>query len=154
MSRWLVVLRLGCSGSPCGPETAVVARAVDGDTVVLSTGEKVRYLNVDAPETTQGHHDCFGVEAADFNASLVEGREVSLRYDGASCSDRYGRLLAWLSVDGVEVNRELVTRGLACALSVPPGGQGRDEEFSTLESEAKTARRGMWGACVATPCDG
>ncbi len=49
-------LLAGCSseGSSCGPSTGVVARVIDGDTIELETGERIRYLLVNAPETTGG----------------------------------------------------------------------------------------------------
>jgi micrococcal nuclease len=82
----------------------------------------------------------------------VAGKTVSLAYDEASCTDRFGRTLAYVTVDGVELNTELAKRGLACFLYVKPGGDARREEFATYEAEAKTNRTGMWGACSAIPC--
>ncbi len=76
----LVVLCACGSESACGPSGGVVSRVVDGDTVVLQTGERVRYLLVDTPESTGGKRECFGAEARDFNRSLVEGRVVRLTY--------------------------------------------------------------------------
>jgi micrococcal nuclease len=125
---------------------------VDGDTVVLQSGERVRYLLVDTPESTGGKHDCFGAESRDFNRSLVEGRVVRLTY-GEACTDRYGRLLAYVSVDGREVNSVLAQEGYACVLYVPPAGGSRRSEFQALESAARRARRGMWGQCTQVACD-
>jgi micrococcal nuclease len=130
----------------------VVARVVDGDTVVLQSGERVRYLLVDTPESTGGKHDCFGAESRDFNRSLVEGRVVRLTY-GEACTDRYGRLLAYVSVDGREVNSVLAQEGYACVLYVPPAGGSRRSEFQALESAARRARRGMWGQCAQVACE-
>ncbi|MFP2931643.1 thermonuclease family protein [Pyxidicoccus sp. 3LG] len=107
------------AGSPCGPDTGRVVEVIDGDTVVLEGGERIRYLLADAPESTGGATDCFGPEALAFNRGLVEGRQVTLAY-GEACSDRFGRLLAYVSVDGREVNTLLVERGHACVLHVPP----------------------------------
>lgn len=139
--------------SVCGPTTATVDRAVDGDTLELSDGKKVRLLLVDAPETTSGKNDCFGQQAAQFTADRVTGRTVQLSYDEASCQDRFGRVLAYVKVDGVELNTALVEQGLACVLYVAPAGQSRREEFETLVSQAKTSRVGMWGQCASVPCD-
>jgi micrococcal nuclease len=138
--------------SPCGPDSAVVETVVDGDTVVLADGRKLRLLLVDTPETTQGKSDCFGVEARAFTAAAVEGRTVALRYDAAACVDHFGRTLAYVSVSGRELNTQLVQQGFACTLFVSPGGAARAEEFATYESEAKTARIGMWGECSQIPC--
>ncbi|WP_233261830.1 thermonuclease family protein [Vitiosangium sp. GDMCC 1.1324] len=139
------------SESACGPGAGVVSRVVDGDTLVLQSGERVRYLLVDTPETTNGKHECFGSEARDFNRSLVEGRNVRLEY-GEACTDRYGRLLAYVSVDGREVNSLLAEGGYACVLYVSPAGRSRRAEFEALESSARQAGRGMWGTCSAVPC--
>lgn len=147
----LIVLCACGSESACGPSAGVVSRVVDGDTIVLQGGERVRYLLVDTPEITNGKHECFGAEARDFNRSLVEGRNVRLEY-GEACTDRYGRLLAYVTVDGHEVNSLLAERGYACVLYVSPAGGARRSEFEALESSAQRAGRGMWSACSAVPC--
>jgi micrococcal nuclease len=147
----LLVLVAACgSGSPCGPTEAKVDRVIDGDTIVLSSGEKIRYLLVDAPETTLGHDDCYGSNAAQFNSDLVLGKTVQLSYV-VECTDMYGRLLAYVSVDGQEVNKLMVERGYACVLHIPPDGDDRADEFKMYQLEAKTAMRGLWGACDPLP---
>jgi micrococcal nuclease len=137
--------------SPCGPERGFVSEVIDGDTIVLSSGERVRYLLVDTPESTRGKHECFGAEAQSLNRSLVEGRVVDLAY-GEACTDRYGRLLAYVFVEGQEVNAQLAARGHACVLYVPPAGESRRDDYKALEAAAKRARRGLWGACADVPC--
>ena len=64
--------------SRCGPASAVVVEVIDGDTVVLDTGEKIRYLMVDTPEITNGKSECFGPEARTFNQEYVLGQDVEL----------------------------------------------------------------------------
>jgi len=157
----LVALALaGCGGggddggaSTCGPTTAVAARVIDGDTIELDSGERIRYLLVDTPESTNGATDCYGQNAKQLNRDLVEGKPVTLRYDEAACTDRFGRLLAYVSVDGQEINRILVERGYACVLYIPPAGTDRDAEFEDLELRARSAGRGMWSACPVVTCD-
>lgn len=139
--------------STCGPSSAVVDRAVDGDTLELADGQKVRMLLVDAPETTSGKNDCFGQQAAQFTADRVTGKTVQLKYDEAGCRDRFNRLLAYVTVDGVELNKALAEQGLACTLYVAPAGMSRRDEFETYEAQAKTSRIGMWGQCTTVPCD-
>jgi micrococcal nuclease len=143
-----------CGGdtTACGPREATVERVIDGDTIVLSGDLRIRYLLVDAPEATGGRAACYGVNAAQFNADLVLGKTVELDYDGA-CLDSFGRTLAYVTVGGQDVNELLVERGYACVLHIPPGGDTRADEFTALEAAARTARRGLWGACAATPCD-
>jgi micrococcal nuclease len=142
----------GTTEPRCGATAGVVDRVIDGDTVVLTTGEKIRYLLVDAPEITNGHDDCYGANAAQVNRDLVLGKAVELG-DEAGCADAYGRRLAYVRVDGVDVNRRLVERGAACVLHLPPDGDDRVDEFLALQAEARAARRGLWGACPNHPCD-
>ncbi len=135
----------------CGPTRAFVDRVIDGDTVVLEDGERVRSLLIDAPETTGGEIECFGEEATRFKADLVLGREVELIYD-EQCRDRYGRLLAYLVVEGRDVSELFVERGFACVLHIPPNGADRVDHFRELEARARDEGRGMWGACLEVPC--
>ena len=149
----------GCGSGPapvdcggCGPCSATVARVVDGDTIELGDGNKVRYLLVDAPETTKGKSDCYGFEAAAFNTQSVSGMAVNLAYDPSQCRDVFGRLLAYVSVDGREVNSLLVERGYACVLFLPPAGTSREVEFKTLQASAKAGKAGVWGSCTPVTC--
>ncbi|HEY3435433.1 MAG TPA: thermonuclease family protein [Solirubrobacterales bacterium] len=134
------------------PETAVavVTRVVDGDTVELQLDgrtEDVRYIGVDTPETVKpgAPVDCFGPQASAFNHRLVEGRRVTLVFD-VELRDVYGRLLAYVYLGKRFVNAELVRRGLARTLNIPP-----DDRFAgrlkRLEIAASRAGRGLWGAC-------
>jgi micrococcal nuclease len=140
----------GCGGSPCGETEATVTRVIDGDTIELESGVRVRYLLVNAPETTNGHDDCYGQNAAQFNSDLVLNKTVHLSYD-EQCTDQYGRSLAYVTVDGQEVNSLLVQRGYACVLYIPPDGAARADEFMALQLDAKNARRGLWNACDPLP---
>lgn len=142
-----------CSdGSECGPSEGVVSRIVDGDTVELESGVVIRYLMINTPETTQGHDDCFGQQAVQFNRDLVEGKTVQLRYD-VECEDRFGRTLAYVSVNGQEVNTLMLERGYACLLHISPNGDDRLAEFKAIETAAKAANRGLWGVCDPIPCN-
>jgi micrococcal nuclease len=139
-----------------GPEevpaaaSAVVVRAVDGDTVEVRIGEgveDVRYIGVDTPETVKpgAPVECFGPRASAFNRALVEGRRVRLVF-GAERRDTYGRLLAYVYLGRRFVNAALVRRGLARTLTIPP-----NDRFAPLlrrlERRAARAGRGLWGAC-------
>lgn len=137
-------------GDACGPRRAVVRQVIDGDTIELESGERVRYLLVDTPESTT-QVECFGAEAAAFNRALVEGREVRLTYD-AECRDHYGRLLAYVEIEGESVNQALVAQGYACVLQIPPNGVALAPLYFELETRAVDERRGLWAACVDGPC--
>jgi micrococcal nuclease len=142
----------GGDDARCGATEAVVARIIDGDTIELADGERVRYLMVDTPETTGGASECFGANAVTFNTDLVLGKRVTLRHD-VECRDAFGRRLAYVAVNGQEVNTLMVERGYACVLHVPPSGDDRAAEFTALEDAARAARRGLWGACDPSPCE-
>jgi micrococcal nuclease len=145
-----LTLAAGCNPpSSAGVRAATVVRAIDGDTVELATGERIRYLMVDTPELSSD--DCFAEEARAFNADLVEGRDVELDYD-IEREDRYGRTLAYVTVDGEEINTRLVEAGYACVLHIPPNGEDRVLEFETIERTARTSGTGMWGACEEVAC--
>ncbi len=155
MKRFAITLALaacGSDGPECGVTSATVERVIDGDTIVLDNGDKVRYLLVNAPETTNGHDDCYGQNAATFNSDIVLGKQISLSYD-VQCKDRYDRWLAYVSVGGQEVNTLLVQRGYACVLHIPPDGDARYDEFKGYQDDAKAAGRGLWGACDPIPCN-
>ena len=130
--------------------TAYVTRVVDGDTIeVLLDGreEDVRYIGVDTPETVKPDTpvQCFGPQASRFNHALVEHRRVRLVFD-VERRDVYGRLLAYVYLGKRFVSAELVRRGLARTLTIPP-----DDRFAgrlkRLEIAAARAGRGLWGAC-------
>ena len=141
-----------------GPDGAVgageiattVTRVVDGDTVEVDLDgeiEDVRYIGVDTPESVAPGEpvECFGKRAAEFNRSLVEGRAVRLVL-GAETRDRYGRLLAYVFAGDLLVNAELLRRGYAQTLAIPPNID-RAERFDRLEQRAANAGRGLWSAC-------
>jgi micrococcal nuclease len=140
----------GAPASDCGPITGTVAQVIDGDTIELASGERVRYLMIDTPESTT-ETECFGPEAKELNQTLVEGREITLRYDEV-CTDIYDRLLAYVEVSGQEINKVMIERGYACVLHIPPNGDEVIDEYEALESEARTLDKGLWAACDPTPC--
>lgn len=151
LAGWLFAT--GCdAGSHCGPTEATVTRVIDGDTIELEGGETIRYLLVNTPETTGGKNECYGQNAVQFNTDLVLGKTVEITYD-TQCTDRFDRLLAYVSVSGQEVNTLLIERGYGCVLHIPPGGDDRADELEALEAAAKAAGRGLWGACDPIPCN-
>jgi micrococcal nuclease len=134
------------------PASAVgyVTRAVDGDTIEVRFGgdeEDVRYIGVDTPETVRPDTpvQCFGPQASKFNHALVEHRHVRLVF-GVERRDVYGRLLAYVYLDGRFVNAELIRRGLARTLTIPPNDRFATR-FERLQTAAARAGRGLWGAC-------
>lgn len=151
MTRAIVFLVLAAACTP-SPDTAVVTRVIDGDTIELAGGERVRYLMVNTPETTGGKNECYGSNAVQFNTDLVLNKSVTLRYD-VERTDQFGRTLAWVSVDDTEVNTKIIEQGFGCVLHISPNGDDRIAEFEALERAARTNRVGVWGACDPVPCN-
>lgn len=141
---------------PLQIESAQVTRVVDGDTIELSTGQKLRYIGIDTPETVhpQKGVQCFGAAASAENKRLVENKTVYLVKD-VSETDRYGRLLRYVylspeaSVSGM-VNALLVQGGFAKASSYPPDIT-HQKELQNLEAEARSTNRGLWSPECQTP---
>ena len=136
----VVLLLLPICGCISPPDTALVTQVIDGDTIVIEGGYKVRYIGIDTPEIDDG--EPFGMEALEANQELVEGKVVHLERD-VSQTDKYGRLLRYVYVDGIFVNAELVRLGLAEAKAYPPDTKYQ-EDLEELETEAKEAGWGMW----------
>lgn len=135
-----------------GPHSASarVIRAVDGDTLEVALDgrhEDVRLIGVDTPETVDPDAavQCFGPRASRFQHRLVEGRRVRLVF-GVERRDAYGRLLAYAYIGHRFINAELVRRGLARTLTIPPNDRYA-ARFRRLELAAARAGRGLWGAC-------
>lgn len=131
------------------PRWATIVAVLDGDTVVLDDGSKVRYLGVDTPEMDHetSRHECYAREAYERNKAWVLGRKVTLAYE-EPMRDEHGRLLAYVvTPERMVVNAELVRQGLAYVFR---GAQGFSKfpQFLALQREAVLARRGMHGACV------
>ncbi|QQS44272.1 thermonuclease family protein [Candidatus Roizmanbacteria bacterium] len=135
-------------------QRATVSRVIDGDTVELETGEKVRYIGVDTPETKHPNKpvQCFGREAAQKNKELVEGKEILLEKD-VSETDRYGRLLRYIYLPNPEatdeaifVNELLIEQGFAQVITYPP-----DVKYHPLllqaQQQAQSEEKGLWGSC-------
>lgn len=142
----------GVTGAPAGPAeaTALVTRVVDGDTVearIDGALEDIRYIGVDTPETVKPDTpvQCFGPRASAFNHRLVEGRRVRFVF-GTERRDIYGRLLAYAYLGPRFVNAELLRRGLARTLAIPPNTRFASR-FSRLESGAARDGVGLWGTC-------
>lgn len=128
----------------------LVRRVVDGDTIELETGEVVRYIGIDTPETVHPSKavQCFGKEASTKNKSLVEGKRVRLEKD-VSNTDKYGRLLRYVYIGDTFVNDFLVRQGYAYASSYPPDVKYQSQ-FRQAEQEARTNKRGLWASCPPT----
>ena len=143
----VLALLLTASVVSAGSLEGTVVRVVDGDTIHVRIGErveKVRYIGVNTPEV---HHprkgeEPGGREAMAMNRWLVDGRQVRLETDVRS-RDRYGRLLAYVWVGETMINAELVERGYAQVMTVPPNVR-HQALFVKLQRDARDADRGLW----------
>ena len=125
-----------------------VTRVIDGDTIELSNGKKVRYIGIDTPETvdTRKPVQCFGKEASKANKDLVLKKTVILKKD-VSETDKYGRLLRYVYLeDGTFVNLWLVKNGYASVYTYPPDIQ-HSEDFVAAQKDARNNKLGLWNAC-------
>ena len=122
----------------------VVSRVIDGDTILLNSGETVRLICIDTPETNEPGFQ----EAKDFLTGLVLNKNIKLVKD-TSETDRYGRLLRYLYLDDLFVNGAIVKAGYAETYRYPPDIALCDE-IEALEATAKAQKIGLW-ATQETP---
>jgi micrococcal nuclease len=139
----------GGAGSP--PETsfetptsknkqAQVTRIIDGDTIELENGTKIRYIGINTPEKDR----CFGTEATKHNSELVEGKTIQYETD-VQTLDRYGRTLAYVWVGDIFINDQLVLDGYAEAATYPPNIK-HVTRFTESEREARENNVGLWAS--------
>ncbi len=126
-----------------------VFRISDGDTLTLSTGEKVRFLQIDAPEISPA--ECYGVEAHKALVSLIGNSSITLEADSVSDDqDKFGRKLRYVKVGKTNLNLKLVQIGAA----TPYFYQGEKGKYATqilkAAENAKAKKLGLWKMCQNT----
>ncbi len=138
---------------------ALVTRVVDGDTLILETGERVRLIGIDTPEmhessklyrdSKKSQEDVsvikeMGRRSYNFTKRLIEGKKVRLEFD-VEKHDKYKRLLAYVYLkDGTFVNAKIVEEGYASLMTYPPNVKYVDL-FLALYRQARENKRGLWG---------
>ena len=141
-------------------EFMYVERVVDGDTLKLSGGERVRLIGVDTPElhysekllrdAARTGKDIKSIQelgriASEFTKSLCAGKRVRLEFD-VQRRDRYGRLLAYVYLeDGTFVNARILEEGFGQVMTIPPDVKYADY-FLKLQQTARNNKKGFWGA--------
>ena len=124
----------------CFGTTTKVARIIDGDTFETETGEKVRLIGINAPEIS----DLLGLEAKQYLADLIENKTVDLKSDNISNDrDRYQRLLRYVILGGVDINKKMVSDGFAFAYLKYKFSKSIDYEQAQLK--ARETNKGIWG---------
>ncbi|RJR32675.1 MAG: nuclease [Deltaproteobacteria bacterium] len=148
---YLLFLLAALSCFACGrapqapPQQARVVQVLDGDTLVLEGGARVRLLGIDAPEMEREGRpaEFLAHKAKAYLAQLTQGKVVRLEY-GPLRYDHYGRLLAHIVLgDGTLVEAALLRQGLAHVYLHPPNVRYR-EVLLAAQQEAMAARRGVW----------
>jgi endonuclease YncB( thermonuclease family) len=110
-----------CVPNTYPPETGIVVKVIDGDSIRVSIEGKVyevRYIGMNAPEYGDNEEDAARI-ATEENKKMVEGKTIQM-YRDVSNTDKYGRLLRYIFFDGIFVNKELVSGGYAEVRAYPP----------------------------------
>jgi endonuclease YncB( thermonuclease family) len=117
-------------------ETAMVSRAIDGDTLELADGRRVRLVGIDTPERDECGWAAAGAELA----RMVDGAAVQLVSVPNKDTDRYGRLLRYIDVDGRDAGMELIRAGLAIARYDSRDGYGaHPREAAYVQTDISSA---------------
>ncbi len=153
----LLVVLTGCSQehltskpAPIGTTYAHVDRDVDGDTIKVTmhdgTKETIRFLLVDTPETVKPRTPIqpWGNEAHAFTKKELEGKDVQLEIDPKNKRDRYGRLLAYVWINGKDFNLTLVKDGYARVAYVSRKTAPHLQEFNDAQSKARARHLLIW----------
>lgn len=139
LSLVLLTLLLPVIGTAATAETIIgkVVGVHDGDTLTLlddaETQIKVRLAEIDAPES----HQPYGSRAKQELSGLAFGRSATVQMQDI---DRYGRTVGRVTVDGVDVNAEMVRRGAAWVYRK----YAKDQSLFTIEEQARDAKAGLW----------
>lgn len=125
-----------------------VERVVDGDTIVISyknKSERVRFIGINTPESVHSdpsRNTPEGIIASQFTKDLLTDKYVEIELDVEE-RDKYGRILAYVYLDGEMVNKTLLKEGYAQVATYPPNVKYVDE-FVELEREARDNQVGLW----------
>jgi len=131
-----------CAPQQCAPATGpaaiTVTRVIDGDTIDVSTGERVRLIGMDAPEAGA----CGAMEATNALNVLIGGQAVALTAGARDDRDRYGRLLRYVETAGVDAGRTMIEQGYAVARYDSRdgfGGHPREADYVALDAATGNA---------------
>ena len=137
-------------GAPTAYAASNVSKVVDGDTITMSNGEKVRLIQIDTPELAS--KECYGIQAkSELSKLLNQAGEVSLTSDpNLDAVDKYGRLLRYVFIGNTNLNLKLIEIG-AAAPYFYRGEKGiYAAQFLKAAQTAQKRKLGMWGMCPGT----
>jgi endonuclease YncB( thermonuclease family) len=142
----LITLVLGVTSASAAVQ---VVRISDGDTLTISTGEKVRFLQIDTPEISPA--ECYGTEAHKALISMIGKSSITLESDAVSDDqDQFGRILRYVKVGKTNLNLKLVQIGAA----TPYFYRGEKGKYATqllkAAENAKAKKIGLWKMCPST----
>ena len=127
--------------------TVGVKRVIDGDTIELESGQKVRYIGIDTPETVAPNKPdgCFGKEASAYAKLLLENTKVRIEIDPAQGEfDKYGRHLGYVIMeDGTNFNLKLIEEGFAYEYTYNTPYKYQTE-FKKAQADARANYKGLW----------
>ena len=129
-------------------QTYEVIRVVDGDTFVIKyngQNERVRLIGIDTPESVHPDEEKnteFGEQVSKYSKEMLTGKKIVLEFD-VEQRDKYGRLLAYVYLDGQMYNELLLKRGYAKLATYPPNVK-YVEDFKALQKEARENKVGLW----------
>lgn len=135
-----------------------VRRVIDGDTLLLTSGARIRLQGINTPETVMPDHpvEDWGPEASQFTKDFIEktNHQVRLTFS-LERKDKYDRFLAyvWNSDGSLMLNEELVRAGLAYARRDYHYSGDMKRRFTQAQDDAKRAGRGLWSNTVAIHAD-
>jgi len=126
-----------------------VMRIVDGDTIVVNYNgkeEKVRLIGIDTPESVhpnESKNTEDGIKVSDYTKERLSGKLVEIELDLQE-RDKYGRILAYVYIDGQMYNKELLEIGYAKIATYPPNVKYVDD-FKEIQKDARESKVGLWG---------
>ncbi|WP_025028034.1 thermonuclease family protein [Caldalkalibacillus mannanilyticus] len=131
-------------------EEGTVLRVVDGDTIKVKLNgveETVRLLCIDTPEMKDKRFDGpqpFAEEATEFVTDMLSGKKVELELGLGNGRDKYGRLLAYVYVDGQMINERLLEEGLARVAYVYSPNTKYVDQFREIQRQSQKEGKGIW----------
>lgn len=126
-------------------DNAYVQYVIDGDTFIIHNESHIRLIGVNTPEINHKYPQYSGYyahEAKNYLKKLLEDKQVKLEYD-KEYRDKYGRILCYVYLDTLFINAELVRKGYARVMTIPPNTKYK-KLFTKLEKRARLKNKGLW----------